>query len=142
MRNAVLAVAAAALGALAVILPAAAGSEASPTVNAVNGAGPYGEPHSWSPSSVSVAAGGSVTVANPTTISHGVRWVSAPVTPACSGGVPVGTTAAASGTEWSGSCTFAQPGTYTFYCTVHGAAMSATITVASPGGEAPSTPTT
>jgi hypothetical protein len=30
---------------------------------------------------------------------------------------------------WSGSCTFATAGVYTFYCTVHGAAMSGTITV-------------
>jgi hypothetical protein len=40
----------------------------------------------------------------------------------------VGTTPAASGTKWSGACTFSQPGTYTFYCTVH-PEMTGTITV-------------
>jgi plastocyanin len=139
MRKLTLVVIAAALGALAVILPAVAGSEASPTVTAVNGTGLYAEQHSWSPPHVTVGEGGSVTIGNPTAVAHGVHWISSPATPVCSAGVPVGTTEAASGTEWSGSCTFAQPGTYTFYCTVHGAAMSGTITVASAAGEPPVT---
>lgn len=142
MRKLTLVAIAAALGALAVILPAVAGSEASPTVTAVNSTGPYAEQvHSWSPPHVTVAEGASVTIGNPTTVAHGVHWISSPATPACSASMPVGTTAAASGTEWSGSCTFAQPGTYTFYCTVHGAAMSGTITVSTAAGEPPVTTT-
>jgi hypothetical protein len=43
--------------------------------------------------------------------------------------VPVGTTPAASATNWSGSCSFTQAGTYTFFCTVHGSEMTATVTV-------------
>jgi plastocyanin len=125
------------LSALAVALPAAAGSETAPTVTAVNSTGAYEEQlHSWSPSHVTVGEGANVTLTNPTAVPHGVRWVSSPATPACTGGVPVGTTASASGTEWTGSCTFAQPGTYLYYCTVHGAAMSGTITVTS-SAEAP-----
>jgi hypothetical protein len=61
--------------------------------------------------------------------------------PACSAGVPVGTSEAASGAEWTGTCTFTLPGTYLFYCTVHGAAMSGTITVGSTASGPPiSTP--
>ncbi|HUA75199.1 MAG TPA: plastocyanin/azurin family copper-binding protein [Solirubrobacteraceae bacterium] len=132
-RTGAICLVAAALGALAMVLPAVAGSETAPTVTAVNSTGLYEEQiHSWSPSHVTVGEGGSVTLTNPTTVPHGVRWVSSPATPACTSGVPVGTTLSASGTEWSGSCTFAQPGTYVFYCTVHGAAMSGTITVANP----------
>jgi plastocyanin len=115
---------AAALGAGAAVLPAAASSE-TPTVDAVN-QGLYG--HAWSPAQVAVTAGGAVTLRNSTTVPHGVEWVGGPAKPECSG-VPVGTTAAASGVEWSGSCTFSQAGTYTFYCTVHGPEMTGTVTV-------------
>jgi plastocyanin len=144
MRKGMLVVALAVLGASAVILPAVAGSEASPppTVTAVNSTGIYAEQiHSWSPSRVAVGEGGSVTFSNPTTVPHGVEWISSPAAPVCSGGIPVGTSEAASGPEWSGSCTFTAPGTYTFYCTVHKAAMSGTITVGAPAGEPPITTT-
>ncbi len=50
--------------------------------------------------------------------------------------MPVGTTPAASGTKWSGACTFTQAGTYTFFCTVHGSEMTGTITV-NTGGTPP-----
>jgi plastocyanin len=139
MRKAMLAALAAALGVLVVVLPGVAGSETSPTVTAMNGPG---EMHSWSPSSASVGEGGSVTFSNPTTVPHGVEWIGGPAAPVCGGGVPVGTSEAASGTKWSGSCTFMRAGTYTFYCTVHGAAMSGTIAVAAGGGEPPAPPTT
>jgi plastocyanin len=122
------------LGALAValvVLPAVAGSETSPTIEAVNkpGGGSYGEEtHAWSPMAATVGAGGTVTLSNHTAIEHGVHWVGGPETPACSG-IPVGTTSAVKGVNWSGTCTFAKPGTYTFYCTVHGPEMTGTITV-------------
>ena len=119
------------LGAAVVVLPAVASSEASPTISAVNypGGGYYQESHAWSPAAATIAAGGTVALKNEGNVLHGVRWVNGPATPACTGGVPVGTTPGASGTKWSGSCTFATPGTYTFYCTVHGAEMTGTITV-------------
>ena len=60
--------------------------------------------------------------------------------PSCASGVPVGSTEAASGTEWSGACTFSVAGVYTFYCTVHGAAMSGSVTVG--GGATTAPPTT
>jgi len=113
------------LGAGVVVLPAVAGSETSPTIAALNsGGGVYGEHHEWSPASATIAPGGTVALKNEGGVPHGVRWVAAPATPVCSG-VPV----EASGTKWSGTCTFATPGTYTFYCTVHGAEMTGTITV-------------
>jgi plastocyanin len=122
----------AALGAATAVLPALAGSETIPAVEAVNvGGGIYGEEHHWSPGQVTIGVGGSVKLSNATAVPHGVEWRSA-VKPSCeegAGKVPVGNTVTASGTSWSGSCTFSQPGSYTFYCTVHGAAMSATITV-------------
>ncbi len=119
-----------------VALPAVAASETSPVIEAVNkpGSGAYAEEHhAWSPARASVVAGGAVTIRNPGTVPHGVHWIGGPATPACSSGVPVGTSAAASGTKWSGTCTFAQAGTYTFYCTVHGAEMTGTVTASAAG---------
>jgi plastocyanin len=132
---------AALLGAAVVVLPAVASSEASPTINAVNypGGGYYGESHAWSPAAATIAAGGTVTLENESaTVRHGVRWVNPPATPACTG-VPVGTTPENSGTKWSGTCTFTAPGTYTFYCTVHGPEMTGAITVNANGATTVST---
>jgi plastocyanin len=124
---------AAVLGGALIVLPAVAGSETSPTIEAENkttGSGYYTEEHhTWKPSQVAVAAGGAVTISNPTAVNHGVEWVGGPVKPTCSSGVPVGTSASVSGRAWNGTCTFTQPGTYTFYCTVHHAEMTGTITV-------------
>jgi plastocyanin len=127
------------LAGAAVVLPAVAGSETAPTpITAENlGGGIYGETHAWTPSRVTVGEGGAVTLSNPTAVLHGVHWIAPPATPSCTG-VPVGTTEADSGKEWSGTCTFTTPGTYYFYCTVHGAAMSGTVTVA--GSSTPGTP--
>lgn len=128
IRKAIGLVIAAALGAATVVLPAAAGSEGSPPTVAAENVGLYN--HYWTPPSVRIEPGGTVEFSNPTEVPHGIRWVSAPAgAPGCAAGVPVGTTASASGTNWKGACTFAAAGTYTYYCTVHGAAMSGTITV-------------
>lgn len=126
---------AAVLGVGAAVLPALAASESTPTVEAVNHpASLYTEEkHSWSPPQTTVLAGGVVTFSNPSTIPHGVEWVGGPAKPGCTGGVPVGTTETASGTKWSGSCTFTQAGAYTFYCTVHHAEMTGTIVVNADG---------
>lgn len=123
------------LGAASVVLPAVAGSETVPAIAAVNSGVYY---HYWSPSQVGVNAGGAVTLSNPTEVAHGVEWHSGPATPNCSG-VPVGTSEAASASRWSGTCTFSQPGTYVFYCTVHHAEMTGTIVVSANG---PTTTTT
>jgi len=138
---------AAVLGAATAVAPGIASSETGPTMEAAS-AGLYG--FAWSPSQVAVGAGGAVTLRNTsTTVHHGVHWVGGPATPECSG-VPVGSTAAASGTSWSGTCKFTQPGTYTFYCTVHGPEMTGTVTVSAAETTttttgtttAPTTPTT
>ncbi len=129
------------LGAAVVVLPTVAGSEASPTIKAVNAPGGYyGESHAWSPAEVTVSAGGVVTLSNPTAVEHGVKWISGPETPSCMG-IPVGTTAAARGANWSGTCVFAKPGVYSFYCTVHGPEMTGTVTV-NPSGTVTTTTTT
>ncbi|HET7416577.1 MAG TPA: plastocyanin/azurin family copper-binding protein [Solirubrobacterales bacterium] len=89
----------------------------------------------WKPTAVTATAGASVAFRNPGAVTpHGVHWTAGPETPSCSG-VPVD----AFGTSWSGSCTFAQAGTYPFVCTVHPEEMKGTITVAS--GEATPSPT-
>jgi plastocyanin len=119
------------LGVTVAILPAVA-SSAGPSIEAVN-VGLYS--HYWSPAQVSVAAGGAVTLSNSTEVAHGIEWRSA-LKPTCeegAGKIPVGTTATASGTKWSGTCTFTEAGTYTFYCTVHGPEMTGTVTVTIPG---------
>lgn len=135
VRRRLILVVAAVLGAAVAVLPALAGSETTPAIEAVNlGSGIYQE-HHWQPAQAVVSPGGTVTFRNPSEVQHGVEWLSA-VKPSCeegAGKVPVGSTPAASGTKWSGTCTFSQPGTYTFYCTVHGAAMSGTIKVEAGG---------
>ncbi|HWX95524.1 MAG TPA: plastocyanin/azurin family copper-binding protein [Solirubrobacteraceae bacterium] len=124
------------LGAAVAVMPAVAGSETSPTIEAgFNGYYP-----AWVPPQRTVAPGGSVAFSNPTTLAHGIEWRSE-VKPSCSSGVPVGTTPEASGTKWSGTCTFSQPGSYTFWCTVHRSAMAGTVTVSS-SGETTTTTTT
>jgi plastocyanin len=134
---------AALLGAAAVVLPAVASSEASPTISAVNSGAYY---HSWSPAAATIAAGGTVSFQNAgTSVPHGVVWASVPTTPSCSG-VPIGK----GETSWKGSCVFSQPGTYSFYCPVHPSEMTGTITVnangtttvSTPGGPAGTTTTT
>jgi plastocyanin len=80
----------------------------------------------WKPTSVTSTPGGSVAFRNPgNVVPHGVHWTGGPEKPSCSG-VPVDEF----GTSWSGACTFAQAGTYTFVCTVHPEEMKGTITVA------------
>jgi plastocyanin len=134
------------LGVATALLPAIASSETTPTVEAVNtaGSGLYAEEHhSWSPSQVSVGAGGVITFSNSSEVPHGIEWRSA-LKPTCeegAGKVPVGTSPAASGTKWSGTCTFSQAGTYTFWCTVHGPEMTGTVTV-NPNGTTTTTMTT
>jgi plastocyanin len=120
------------LGAAVVVLPTVALSETTPPgVVAENSlTAPY---HSWQPPSVTIDPGGTVEFSNPTGVPHGIRWSKTPAgAPACTAGVPVGTTEAASATKWQGTCTFATAGTYSYYCTVHGAAMSGTVTVGTP----------
>jgi plastocyanin len=136
------------LAAALVVLPTVASSEEAGTpVEAVNepAVGPYPETHRWSPAQMTVTVVGVVTLSNPTTVAHGVEWVGGPAKPTCeegAGKVPVGTTPVASASKWSGKCTLSQPGTYTFYCTVHGAAMAGTITVNGNGTTTPTTTTT
>ncbi|HET9592446.1 MAG TPA: plastocyanin/azurin family copper-binding protein [Solirubrobacterales bacterium] len=85
----------------------------------------------WKPASAITTPGGAVAFRNPGAVTpHGVHWTGGPEKPSCSG-VPVDSF----GTSWSGACTFAQAGTYTFVCTVHPEEMKGTITVAA--GETP-----
>jgi plastocyanin len=105
--------------------PAVAGSE-TPTIEARSSI-------AWQPPTATVNPNGEVKIVNNNMGTHGVEWKTGPATPSCTGGVPVGTTPAASGTNWSGSCTFAKEGTYEFWCTVHGSAMKGVVTVTSPG---------
>ncbi|HEX5223870.1 MAG TPA: plastocyanin/azurin family copper-binding protein [Solirubrobacteraceae bacterium] len=134
LRKPLLVLVAVLLGGALGVMPALAGTESAPTVEAVNiGGGIYGEEHRWSPSSASIAPGASITFANNTTVAHGIEWIGGPGAPACEPSVPVGKGIAASGTEWKGDCTFAAAGTYSFYCTVHGPAMRGTIVVGGGG---------
>src|SRR4029077_2876838 len=61
------------LGAAVVVLPAVAGSETAPRIEASQ-SGIY---FRWQPSAATVNAGGAVTFANPSTeVNHGVEWKS------------------------------------------------------------------
>jgi plastocyanin len=118
------------LGVAVVVLPAAAGSETTPTVKTEDG-NVYVEVHRWSPEQTSIAPAGMVTFVNGSaTIPHGIIWTSS-VAPVCEASVPVG-----SGnfkTSWSGSCSFAQAGEYAFYCSYHGPSMHGTVIVSAGG---------
>lgn len=120
------------LGIIAAVLPAMASSETTPTVEAVaSGSGVYGPMYAWSPTQATVGQGGSVTFSTGSTSApHGVVWTSS-VKPTCTSSVPVGENSF--GEHWSGSCTFTQPGTYTFHCSVHTTEMTGTITVTAAG---------
>ena len=117
------------LGVGSVLVPALAVSEGA-AIQAVD-SGVY---HYWSPMQVSVTPGGAVAFSDPSETKHGVEWRTGPATPSCSAGVPVGNTIQAAASKWSGTCTFTDPGTYIFYCTVHGPEMHGAVTV-SAGGE-------
>ncbi len=125
MRNGLLCLLATVLGAATVVLPAVAGSETVPAIEA-RSSKIYGEVHYWSPSAAQVSAGGAVTFTNPSAEArHGLKFTEGPATPNCTG-VPTEATGAF---NWRGECTFSTPGTYSFICTVHPIEMKGTITV-------------
>ena len=101
---------------------------ADKTVETTGALGSY----NWTPESTEINAGGTVEFKNAQGNTHAVTWnVGDPETPTCPG---VPSTGAA---NWSGTCTFAQAGTYAFHCTVHPAEMTGTITVAAVGPQPP-----
>ncbi len=122
---------AAVLGGTVALVPAVASSEAGPTVSGL-------ESIMWSPAEVTVASGGTVSFQDSSgAVPHGVVWDSGdPETPTCDG-VPIDE----GQTDWKGSCSFTKAGTYRYYCSVHGMAMSGTIVVGSPGTPPAPTPT-
>ena len=135
------------LGVIVAMLPSLASSATTATVEALNepGSGLYSEErHYWSPAQVAVTtSGGTVTFANNSmAVPHGIVWKSTPATPSCeegAGKVPVGI--GHSGYGWKGACTFTQAGTYTYYCSVHGLAMSGTVYVNASGSLPPTAST-
>lgn len=122
---------AAMLGLMAAVLPAIAASETAPSVTAHNEPGPYGYgTHSWTPSTVTIGAGGAVKFSNPYTETyHGLKFTSGPsgAKPACAG-IPKEATEPTGALHWEGECTFTAPGTYLFVCTVH-PEMTGSVTV-------------
>jgi plastocyanin len=135
LRKPLLMALAALLGASVVVLPAVASSEA--TINAYS----YAGQNSWQPNAATIEAGGVVKLNNTSGEYHGVEWKSE-IKPKCSAGVPETAEASKAAIEWHGSCTFTQAGTYTFWCTIHGKAMSGTITVSAAGTTTTSTTST
>lgn len=117
-----------------VLLFAAASSASGPSIEAAGGGYGYGG-YYWNPSSAEVAPGGTVSFKNASgVVMHGVSWTSGPESPSCSGVPKEGKT------SWSGSCSFAQAGTYKFICPVHPTEMTGTITVSSGGTTTPPPP--
>lgn len=89
--------------------------------------------YAWTPSTAEVDSGGAVTFKNATANLHGLVWETGPEPPSCTGTSSVGKA------NWSGSCTFAQGGTYHFYCPVHPSVMKGTVTVTGPAAPVVST---
>jgi plastocyanin len=118
------------LGAAALGVMPSGGLAAEPTIEVTgNSLATY----AWAPSTAEVASGGSVAFKNATANLHGLVWESGPETPGCTGTPGVGQA------NWSGSCSFAQGGTYRFYCPVHPTVMKGTVTVSGPTGPVVST---
>jgi plastocyanin len=124
------------LGVAVAMIPAIANSAVTATVNAESNSGTCGTyPNCWSPTHATVTSGDMVAFKNSSGVMHGVVWQPGnPATPGCTN-VPVNSSSA----SFNGTCTFSQAGTYNFYCYVHGASMSGTITVNSNGEPAVTT---
>jgi plastocyanin len=119
--------------ALALVLlgvAATGGLAAEPTIAAT---GSSLANYAWTPSTAEVDSGGSVAFKNPTANFHGLAWENSPETPSCTG------TSSTGAGNWSGSCAFAQGGTYHFYCPVHPSVMKGTVTVTGPAAPVVST---
>jgi plastocyanin len=91
----------------------------------VETAGTLGTYH-WQPSTAEVNPNGTVEFENAQAIPHGLVFEAPPAAPNCTGISSVGAG------NWSGTCTFTQAGTYSFYCPVHPTEMKGTITVSGP----------
>ena len=115
------------LGLASAIVFAGLSSAAGPTIEASSNL-------TWSPSTASVTTDESVTFKNPSMTMHGLRWTGGPATPSCPGVPGVGQT------NWTGTCSFNQAGTYTFVCVVH-PSMTGSVTVTSSGPQAPAVTT-
>jgi plastocyanin len=112
------------LGGIVLLLPVTSGSAEGPTIES---AGPGSNGYFWRPPTASIGLGGTVTFKSPSpTVPHGLKWTGGPEKPSCAG-VPI----EGEQTNWSGDCTFAQAGTYSFICNVHPTEMKGTITVGS-----------
>jgi plastocyanin len=123
------------LGSVAGLLPAESGSAEGPTIEA---AGPGSNGYFWRPSTASIGLGGTVTFKSTSpTVPHAVRWTGGPEKPSCAG-VP----SEGEPTNWSGDCTFAQAGTYSFVCNIHPTEMKGAITVTPTEAPAPAPPPT
>lgn len=109
---------------------AAGGLAAEPTIEVT---GSSLATYAWTPSTAEVESGGSVAFKNATANLHGLVWESGPETPSCTGTSSVGKS------NWAGSCSFAQGGTYKFYCPVHPTIMKGTVTVTGPAAPVVST---
>jgi plastocyanin len=110
------------LGAALLSFGAVSGLAADTSVETAGALGSY----HWQPNAGEITPGGSVEFKNSQANPHGVVFEAPPSAPNCTGVPSVGTT------NWSGSCTFAQAGTYKFYCPVHPTEMKGTITVNGP----------
>jgi plastocyanin len=126
--------------ALAIVVPGTAPGDASPPATASFTA----EDFSWhvtgdaTSSSVTIAAGGTVTFGYPSgSSSHNADFSSGPAPASCTqtagtpGGTPPPLPTSPTAAGWSGDCTFTAPGTYTFHCDLH-PFMQGTIVVVAP----------
>lgn len=127
---------------IALLLAGAAAMQFVPGSSAegptIEPAGPGSNGYYWNPSTASIGLGGTVTFRSTSpTVPHGVKWTGGPEKPSCTG-VP----SEGEHTGWSGSCTFAQAGAYSFVCIVHPTEMKGTITVSSTETPPPPPPPT
>jgi plastocyanin len=91
---------------------------------------------------LTIAAGGTVVFQEDGSNPHNVVFKTAPASCEQTAGPSSGPVPPLpnqpSNAEWIGTCTFTAPGTYTFYCALHGTAMNGSVTV--PGATTPPAP--
>src|SRR6476659_3105879 len=143
-----LAVAAAAGAALAVAVHALAPGAGAPSTADFTAVDFAWEANGTSSTSVTIAAGGTVTFSYPSGASrHNADFAGGPAPSSCTqtagvqGGTPPPLPTLPTAAGWSGSCSFNAVGTYAFHCDLHPGLMHGTVVVVDPNAPPPTTST-
>jgi len=97
------------------------------------------DPYAWSPATVTITPGETVTFEYPSGNSgHNVAWLDERPD-SCDGNIPNGSVYGVKG--WKGTCTFSRAGRYKFVCRIHEEFMQGAVVVEAPSPSPSPTPT-